>query len=255
MVQYITHVVRKMFDYCIYLQPPTMRSQDYKKAEWNKRDEVAPEKKIREAIKDGLPKTMQHKLLEKEGDYRLITEEEFNNDALTNLELIDERDRETAKRRTQDEIKCAQADLRETSEPSRGIKATKYRKPNNYYTSGRGTVCYCSLCKNAGMPERKYMFHMDDQCQNKDKMARRAMSGGMADQNKQLHKYRKETKALSKKLSKMTSKHKRLLKINKKKKSGSREICKLKKKIADCKSSSDYDSDDSDDDDSQCQIT
>ena len=39
---------------------------------------------------------MQDKILEKDDDYRLITEEEFN-DMLTNLELSDERDRATRK--------------------------------------------------------------------------------------------------------------------------------------------------------------
>jgi hypothetical protein len=64
---------------------------------------------------------MQHKLADKDTDYRLMTEEKFN-DTLTTIELKDERDRATYKE-TQDEVKSAQAKLRETSEPRNGINA------------------------------------------------------------------------------------------------------------------------------------
>ena len=98
------------------------------------------------------------------------------------------------------------------------------------------------------MPEKKYMSHSDANCEDAEEMARRAMGGGMADQNKQVRKYsRKESKALLKKLNKMTSKNKKLLKMSKKRSSDSKEIRKLKRKFAECNSSSDDDSDDSDD--------
>ena len=110
-----------MFDYCLYLQPHSFKDQSFKEAEWDERDKPAPEKIIRKAIKDGLPEPMQHKLADKDTDYRLMTEEKFN-DTLTTIELKDERDRATYKE-TQDEVKCAQAKLRETSEPRNGINA------------------------------------------------------------------------------------------------------------------------------------
>ena len=125
---------------------------------------------------------MQHKLTDKETNYRLMTEEKFN-ETLTTIQLNDKRKR-AALKVTQDEVKRAQADLRETSKPRSGINANKRRKPSNT-TNGRGTARYCTLCKNAGMPERKYMSHSSDaNCQDKEEMARRAMSGCMADQNK-----------------------------------------------------------------------
>ena len=65
------------------------------------------------------------------------------------------------------------------------------------------------------------------------------MGGGMADQSKQVRKYKKESKALQKKLSKMQSRKKKLSKMSKKKSSDSREIRKLRKKFAECMSSSD----------------
>ena len=171
-----------------------------------------------------------------------MTEEQFN-DTLTTIEINDECER-AAFKATQDEVKHAQADLRETSEPRSGINVNKRRKPSNQ-TSSRKTARYCSLCKNAGMPENKYMSHSDANCKGAKEMARRAMSGGTADQNKQVRKYRKESKALLKKLNKMTSKNKKLSKMNKRNKSDSKEICKLKRKIAEYNSSSDDDSDDS----------
>ena len=48
----------------------------------------------------------------------------------------------------------------------------------------------------------------------------------------QVRKYRKESKALLKKLNKMMSKNKKLSKISKRNKSDSKEIRKLKRKIA-----------------------
>ena len=54
MVQHISHV-HDMFNYCIYLPPPTMRGQSWEKAEWTARNSPAPENTIREAIKEGLP--------------------------------------------------------------------------------------------------------------------------------------------------------------------------------------------------------
>jgi hypothetical protein len=187
---------------------------------------------IRKAIKDGLPEPMQHKLADKDTEYRLMTKEKFNNTL----------------KEAQDEVKSAQANLRETSEqPRNGINANSRRKQKSNRTNGRGTARFCSLCKNAGMPEKKYMSHSDANCEDAEEMARRAMGGGMADQYKEVRKYRKESKALLKKLNKMTSKNKKLLKMSKKRSSDSKEIRKLKRKFAECNSSSDDDSDDSDD--------
>ena len=237
--QYISHI-REMYDYCIYLQPPSLKGQHFMLAKWAKRDGIPPEEEIHKAIKDGLPEPMQHKLADKETDYRLLMTEEQFNDTLTTIELNDERDR-AAFKVAQDEVKSAQANLRETSEqPRNGINANSRRKQKSNRTNGRGTARFCSLCKNAGMPEKKYMSHLDTNCEDAEEMARRAMGGGMADQNKQVRKYRKESKALLKKLNKMTSK-------NKKRSSDSKEIHKLKKKFAECNSSSDDNSDDSDD--------
>jgi hypothetical protein len=61
-----------------------------------------------------------------------------------------------------------------------------------------------------GMPENKYMSHSDTNCKDAKEMARRAMGGGMANLSQQVCKYKKESKALMKKLSKMQSKTKKL---------------------------------------------
>jgi hypothetical protein len=237
--------IREMFDYCLYLQPHSFKDQSFKEAEWAERDKPAPEKLIRKAIKDGLPEDMQNELSDKETDYCVMTEERFNDTLTTIAELRDERDRATYKE-AQDEVKSAQVKLCETSEPRNGNNANKRRKQSNN-TNGRGTARFCSLCKNAGMPEHKYMSHSDADCQDAKEMARRAMSGGMADQSKQVRKYKKESKALMKKLSKMQSMKKKLSKMSKKKSSDSKEISKLKKKfVAECNSSSDDDSEKSD---------
>jgi hypothetical protein len=205
----------------------------------DERDKPAPEKIIRKAIKDGLPEDMQNELSDKDIHYRVMTEERFM-DTLTTIEQRDERDR-AAYKEAQDEVKSAQAKLCETSKPRNGNNANKRRKQSNN-TNGRGTARFCSLCKNAGIPENKYMSHSDTNCKDAKEMARRAMSGGMADQSQQVRKYKKESKALMKKLSKMQSKMKKLSKMSKKKSSDSKEIRKLRKKFAECISSSDDDS-------------
>ena len=179
---------------------------------------------------------MQNELSDKETDYREMSEEKLM-DTLTTIEQKDERDR-AAYKEAQDEVKAAQTKLRETSEPRNGNNPNKRRKQSNDNNS-RGTARFCSLCKNAGMPERKYMSHTDSNCTDAKEMARRAMGGGMADQSQQVRKYKKESKALQKKLSKMQSRKKKLSKMSKKKSSDSREIRKLRKKFAECMSSSD----------------
>ena len=81
-----------------------MKGQNWEKADWKARNTPAPEKSIRETIKDGLPQAMQDKILEKDDNYRLSSEEDFN-DILTNLDLSYERDRATRKI-AEEEIKC-----------------------------------------------------------------------------------------------------------------------------------------------------
>ena len=52
------------------------------------------------------------------------------------------------------------------------------------------------------------MSHSDAQCQDKAEMAKKAMSGSVADQAKQVRKYKKEYKAVHKKLQIMKKRHK-----------------------------------------------
>ena len=89
---------------------------------------------------------MQDKILQKDDDYSLIMEEEFN-DMLTNLEL----DRVT-RRIAEDEMKHVQAELRERNDRDKGASFNKHLKTN---MNSRGVARYYSLCKNARMPERK----------------------------------------------------------------------------------------------------
>ena len=221
----------QMFDYCIYLQPPTMKGQNWEKADWKATNTPTPEKSILKAIKDGLPQAMQDKILEKDDDYyRLMSEEDFN-DMLTNLELSDERERATRKI-AEEEIKRVQTELREKHDGDNGSSSNKRCKLS---TNGRGIARHCSLCKNAGMPECNYMSHSDSQCQDKVEMAKRAMSGSVADQSKQVKKYKKEYKAMRKKLMSTRKRHKKLLAFNWKN-SSTKEFCKIQRNLTESKS-------------------
>ena len=84
MVRYISRI-REMFDYCLYLQPHSLKNQSSYEACWDERDKPAPEKVIRKAIKDGLPEDMQNELSDKETDYREMSEEKLM-DTLTTIE-------------------------------------------------------------------------------------------------------------------------------------------------------------------------
>ena len=116
---------------------------------------------------------------------------------------------------TKKDAKRVQAELREQNDHDKGVSSNKHCKTN---TNSRGIVRYCSLCKNAGMPESKHISHSDAQCQDKQEMAKRAM-------------YKKECKAVHKNLlQSMKKKHKKLFSLNRKN-SPTKEFCKMKRKI------------------------
>ena len=174
---------------------------------------------------------------------------------LTNLELSDERDRATRKIAEED-MECVQNELnKKHDQDNKGASSNKRCTLN---TNGRGITRHCSLCKNhAEMPECKYMSHSDAQCQDKAEMAKRAMPGSIADQSKQVKKYKREYKATHKKLQVFKKKHKKLLTFNRKN-SFTREFCKIKKKLTESKSVASLNLSDSEDftsDISACSIS
>ena len=80
----------------------------------------------------------------------------------------------------------------------------------------QGTARYCSLCKNAGIPEKKFKSHHNDSCQDRKEILNKAVSGGMASRNDGQKAWKKENKILSKKILKTEKKLKRLSKLKKK---------------------------------------
>ena len=66
---------------------------------------------------------MQDKILQKDDDYRLIMEEEFNDMLSTNLEL----DRAT-RRIAEDEMKRVRAELHERNDRDKGASSNKHHK-------------------------------------------------------------------------------------------------------------------------------
>ena len=70
------------------------------------------------------------------------------------------------------------------------------------------------------------------ECQSRQKWQKREMSGSVADQAKQVRKYKKEYKAVHKKLQSIQKRHKKLLSFNRKN-SSIKEFRKIQKKIAD----------------------
>ena len=72
------------------------------------------------------------------------------------------------------------------------------------------------------------------------------MSGSIADQSKQVKKYKREYKAMHKKLQVIKKKHKKLLTFNRKN-SSTREFRKIQKKLAESESDASLNLSDSDD--------
>ena len=80
------------------------------------------------------------------------------------------------------------------------------------------------------------MSHSDSQCQDKVEMAsKRAMSSSIADQSKQVKKYKKEYKAMRKKLMSTRKKHRKLLAFNRKK-SSTKEFRKIQRNLTESES-------------------
>ena len=68
-----------LFEYNKYPQMPTMHVQSPLEADWDKHNEVVPQKFIRKSIRDKLYETMKDELDIKEDGHHMVSDKRFNN--------------------------------------------------------------------------------------------------------------------------------------------------------------------------------
>ena len=248
--------LRTLFDMKRYLQPPSMRNETSEEANWDARDLASTEITIRKAIRDGLHDSLQIELDQKEEDYRMVNDEKFN-EYLVSIEHSELRRRDERTRANERLKKTKSDDSTSTPIPKR--KKTP-RSSSSF--SSRSEAVYCQLCKNAGMPAKKYASHHTKDCQDADLMKSKA-GGSVGDRNeanrmfkRAAKSYRKELKTLKRKHQKLQAfadKHKQefrrfeLKRASKKGKKKSSRVIEIPSSSSESDSSSDSDSDISDD--------
>ena len=84
--------VMEMYSYLYYMQPPSMNNQAWHEAKWFTLTANISEDLMRTAICDGLPRSMQDMLDQKDEDYRMVSNETIL-DYLYRLEMEDKQER------------------------------------------------------------------------------------------------------------------------------------------------------------------
>jgi hypothetical protein len=69
--------VIEMYSFLYYLQPPSMNNQTWYLAKCHMLTALPTEERIRIAICNGLPRSMQDKLDQKDEDYRMVSNKTF----------------------------------------------------------------------------------------------------------------------------------------------------------------------------------
>jgi hypothetical protein len=69
--------VVEMYSYVYYMQPPSMNNQVWYEAKWSTCSTQMSEERMRTAVRNGLPRSMQDKLDQKDEDYCMVSIETF----------------------------------------------------------------------------------------------------------------------------------------------------------------------------------
>jgi hypothetical protein len=68
--------VMEMYSYLYYMQPPSMNNQAWHEAKWSTLSANISEDRMRTAIRNGLPRSKQDKLDQKDEDYHMVSNRE-----------------------------------------------------------------------------------------------------------------------------------------------------------------------------------
>eukprot|EP00557_Chaetoceros_sp_GSL56_P012168 CAMPEP_0176484630 /NCGR_PEP_ID=MMETSP0200_2-20121128/4560_1 /TAXON_ID=947934 /ORGANISM="Chaetoceros sp., Strain GSL56" /LENGTH=472 /DNA_ID=CAMNT_0017881123 /DNA_START=218 /DNA_END=1637 /DNA_ORIENTATION=- len=194
--------VIEMYSYTYYIQPPSMNNQAWYEAKWSACSTIFSDRRMRTAIRNGLPRSMQDKLDQKDEDYRMVSTETFL-DYLYRLETEDKQER-AEKQRLKESLekkgnhKAAEAvdpglekkgnhKAAEAVESGRIPKKDKKRKSDASSASSNNqqrkhskkakTEKYCTLCAANGAEERFIHSHNAEDCGFKERYAAKLSSG------------------------------------------------------------------------------
>jgi hypothetical protein len=156
--------VIEMYSYIYYLQPPLMNQQ----AKWHILCTRPSEERICTAIRNGLPRSMQDKLDQKDEDYRMVSNETFLN-YLYRLEVEDRQERADKQRLKESFEKKRNLKAAEAVETGRILKKDKKRQSDASEKQGiskKGK--YCDWCTNHGKEDRFIHSHNEADCNFKN---------------------------------------------------------------------------------------
>jgi hypothetical protein len=168
--------VVEMYSFIYYLQPPSMNNQAWYEARWHTLTALPSEERIRVAIRNGLPRSMQDKLDQKDEDYRMVSNETFL-DYLYRLEIEDQQERAEKQRLRESLEKKGNLKAAEAVESGRIPKKDKKRKSD---ASEKGSSKkakkgkYCDWCADHGKEDRFIHSHNEANCNFKKAAAKDA---------------------------------------------------------------------------------
>ena len=168
--------VVEMYTYIHYMQPPSMNNQAWYDAKWSDLSLIIPEVRVRTAIRNGLPRSMQDKLDQKDEDYRMVSNETFL-DYLYRLETEDKQEKAEKQRLRESLEKKGNLKAAEAVETGRIPKKDKKRKSDaseNSQSKKPKKGKYCNWCAANGKEDRFIHSHNEADCNFKRAAERQA---------------------------------------------------------------------------------
>jgi hypothetical protein len=151
------NLVIEIYSYLYYMQRPLMNNQAWYQAKWHAIYAIPDKEHIRVAIRNGLPRSMQDKLDQKDEDYRMVDNETFL-DYLYRLEMEDDRQERAEKQRLKESLErkgnLKAAEAVETGVSQRRIRTAKKAKKGKY----------CDWCTKHGKDDRFIHSYNEADC-------------------------------------------------------------------------------------------
>jgi hypothetical protein len=164
------------------MQPPSMNNQVWYEAKWSTCvTSIMSEECVRTAVWNGLPRSMQDKLDQKDEDYRMVVSVETFLDYLHRLDAEDKQER-AKKQRLRDSLEkkgnFKAAEMVESGKiPKKDKRKSGLPAGNSHDSQKDGKGKYCTLCAAHGKVDRFIHSHKADSCHFKDKYNGKLTSG------------------------------------------------------------------------------
>jgi len=218
--------VKILFKYMPFLPPPSSKNMTYDQADWKKRNLSIDKATICRCQFHALPESYQQKLLDDPVDWKAM-EEVIWLDRLLRAKEIDK-----VIMAPKERIAKAASSTSRTDNTSHTKRHKKNLKPKSAKEkTAQGKACYCSMCKNAGMPEGKWKSHHTNDCMNQGDYEQKLSSNAKSNSDAKAQYKREVRKKLQKATKLATSKLKKFAKAAKSAKSG-KELMKFQKSLS-----------------------